>query len=542
MGRGREVAAEPPSRHRRTLALLAQPAAPLVLAAVALAASAVLVFTAPWALLAVPPLGAVLYFGIRARIRATEDRRRWRELAVARRRLWHAAAHDPVTGVASRARVVSEGDATLRRLAEAGPDGQVVLLLIDLDNFTAVNETLGMPAGDEVLRGVAARLSAVTEPGEVLGRVGGDEFALLAVVPPGRDAAGYALDRAAGVALAVARTAEVAGVAVTIETSIGAASAVAGACGMTELVRRAGVALSRAKRGARIVSYDAAFDHANTDRLTVLSELRAALSADDQLCLALQPTIDLVTGGPVAAEALVRWRHPRRGLLSPHDFIDVVEQSDLVGPFTERVLDLALVVAADWAEAGLPLPVAVNLSARNLRDPALPEEVAAALRRHGVPASRLILEITETVMLDESSVVDDVLSRLRALGAQVAVDDFGTGYSSLRLLTRFRVDEVKVDRAFVAAMAHSAEAAAIVRTTVDLARSLGLRVVAEGVESAEQRDALAAMGCTAAQGYHFSPPLWPDRARAALAALYRPAGEGGPARRVIPLADQQHAG
>nr|WP_018351623.1 EAL domain-containing protein [Longispora albida] len=260
------------------------------------------------------------------------------------------------------------------------------------------------------------------------------------------------------------------------------------------------------------------------ERVTMLAELRQALLVEDQLVLALQPAVELATGAPIGAEALVRWQHPSRGLLAPDAFIEVVEHSDLVGPFSRYILDLALRITSEWAASGLIVPVAVNLSARNLLEPDLPGVVAESLRRHGVPAGMLVLEITETVMLDESPIIDQVLAGLRELGVRIAVDDFGTGYSSLTLLTRFQVDEVKVDRAFVSKMGVSPEAAAIVKTTVDLGRALGLRVVAEGVETAEQRQALIGMGCTAAQGYHFSPPLFPDKAGVALATLARAAG------------------
>jgi EAL domain-containing protein (putative c-di-GMP-specific phosphodiesterase class I) len=216
-------------------------------------------------------------------------------------------------------------------------------------------------------------------------------------------------------------------------------------------------------------------------------------------------------GGVTGVEALIRWNHPRRGLLMPADFVTVVEHSELLGEFTRYVLDRALTIAARWAADGLDVPVAVNLSPRSLLDPTLPDDVATLLARHGIRPDRLVLEITETVVMSELAVIDDVLSTLRAMGVQLAVDDFGTGYSSLTFLTRVTVDEVKVDRTFVQRMVESDEVAAIVKITVDLAHRLGLRVVAEGVETAEQRAELAALGCTGAQGFFFYPPMPPDR-------------------------------
>jgi EAL domain-containing protein (putative c-di-GMP-specific phosphodiesterase class I) len=229
--------------------------------------------------------------------------------------------------------------------------------------------------------------------------------------------------------------------------------------------------------------------------------------------------VDLATGAPTGVEALIRWRHPRRGALGPGEFIRAVEGSELLGAFTRYVIDKALRAAAQWASEGVPVPISVNVSARSLLDPRLPADVVELLRRHDVPPHRLVLEITETVVMSEMEVIDEVLSGLRAAGVQLAVDDFGTGFSSLTFLTRVSVDELKVDREFVAKMVHSAEAAAIVRTTVDLARTLGLRVVAEGVETADQRAALAALGCTAAQGYHFFRPMPADKIVAVLRSL-----------------------
>jgi len=209
----------------------------------------------------------------------------------------------------------------------------------------------------------------------------------------------------------------------------------------------------------------------------------------------------------VSVEAFVRWRHPRRGTLKPVDFVRAVEQSELLGQFTRHVLDAALDVAARLRDCGADLPVGVNLSPRSLHDRQLPHDVRRLLERHGIPPRGLILEITETVVLSEDKVVDEVLAELRALGVQLSVDDFGTGCSALTFLTRVALDEVKVDRTFVTRMADQPEAAAIVRTTVELGRELGRRVVAEGVETAEQYQALLALGCTTAQGFYFYAPM-----------------------------------
>ncbi len=445
------------------------------------------------------------------------------------------AEHDELTALVNRSRLLECGDQSLRTLADSGRAADVALLLLDLDHFKDVNDTLGHAAGDELLRAEAARLERATAPGELLARLGGDEFALLiTTVPESAPAVDRAVSRARELAAELAQPIEVAGIVLSIEVSIGVVVATAGSCDMTELLRRADVAMYQVKRaGGTVAVYDPGKDATSTDRLALLAELREALDAGDQLVLAMQPAVDLVTGGPTGVEALVRWQHPRRGLLQPGEFIAVVEQSELVGPFTRYVLNEALSVTAGWAAEGLNVPVAVNLSARSLLDRRLPGDIAELLGRHRVPPERLVLEITETVMMTELDIIDDVLAALRRLGVQLAVDDFGTGYSSLTFLARFPVDEVKVDQGFVTRMADSPEAAAIVRTTVELARALDLRVVAEGVETAEQRETLTAIGCTAGQGFHFFPPMPVERTGKVLWTLRRAAEARG--AQVIPL-------
>lgn len=452
---------------------------------------------------------------------ALHDAATHRELRLVTARSSYEAVHDPLTGLANRAAMLGKGDQSLRQLAHDHP---VALLLLDINQFKEVNDTLGHAAGDQLLRLTANRLSALARPGDLLGRLGGDEFALLLTSVPvlGDRAApiAHALRQAREIAERLAAPTEVAGVRMSIEVSVGVVVADAGTADLTELLRRADIAMYQAKEGGgSVAAYDSARDAASTDQLALLAELREALEVDDQLVLALQPAVDLATGAPTGVEALIRWRHPRRGWLSPADFIRPVENSEQLGAFTRYVLDKALGVAAGWALEGLDVPISVNLSARSLLDPRLPAEIADALRRHQVPPHRLVLEITETVVMSELEVIDEVLATLRSMGVQLAVDDFGTGFSSLTFLTRIAVDELKVDRSFVIRMADSPEAAAIVRTTVGLAHELGLRVVAEGVETAEQRIALTELGCTSAQGYHFFKPMPADKIGAVLGSL-----------------------
>ncbi|AEB42993.1 putative bifunctional diguanylate cyclase/phosphodiesterase [Micromonospora maris] len=454
---------------------------------------------------------------------ALHDAATHRELRLVTARSSYEAVHDPLTGLVNRAALLSQGDQALRQLAHDHP---VALLLLDVDQFKEVNDTLGHAAGDQLLRLTANRLTALTRPGDLLARLGGDEFALLLTsVPVLGDhtaALAYALRQAREVAERLAAPAEVAGVRMSVEVSVGVVVAAAGTADLTELLRRADIAMYQAKSGGdSVATYDSTRDAASTDQLALLAELREALQTDDQLVLVLQPAVDLATGAPTGVEALIRWRHPRRGLLSPADFIRAVENSDQLGSFTRYVLDKALTVAAGWAGEGLDIPISVNLSARSLLDPRLPSEIAEALCRHQVPADRLVLEITETVVMSELEVIDQVLSALRAMGVQLAVDDFGTGFSSLSFLARVAVDELKVDRSFVLRMGDSPQAAAIVRYTVGMAHELGLRVVAEGVETAAQRSALTELGCTAAQGYHFFKPMPADKIAAVLNSLAR---------------------
>lgn len=431
----------------------------------------------------------------------------------------HDAQHDPLTGLLNRTTLMARGETAVQLVPHADP---VVLLLVDVDHFREINDTLGHAAGDELLKVTTARLQHAARPGELLARLGGDEFALLQTNPeagPGGALRG-AVRRGRDLVAQLAETARVSGVSVSIDASVGVVVAPAGTAEMSELLRRADAALWDAKQGGDAVGwYDSNRDVGGTDRPALLAELRTALQHDDELRVVLQPVVDLRTGAPIGVEALARWHHPRRGLLAPAEFIRLVEHSDLLGSFTEHVVDQALAAAAGLARRGMAVPVAVNLSARSLLDHRLPKALSTLLRKHRVPGRRLVLEITETVMTRELPGVDEALASLRALGIRLAVDDFGTGYASLTFLTRVRLDEVKVDRALVAQMAESPQAAAIVRTTVELGGELGMQVVAEGVETAAQKELLLRLGCGAAQGFYFAEPVAVERVPGTLRAL-----------------------
>ncbi|WP_460493987.1 putative bifunctional diguanylate cyclase/phosphodiesterase [Dactylosporangium cerinum] len=441
------------------------------------------------------------------------------ELRTMSERTTYDAIHDPLTGLLNRAALLSRGNALLRR---RGVDDPVAMLLLDVNDFKEVNNALGHAAGDEVLRVIAGRVTEAGNAGDLLARLGGDEFALLItdLDTGGADLAlAAAVERARKLGVQIAVPMRIDGVLLSKEPSIGVVVAATGEVDLTELLRRADIAMYQAKRAVQPVAwYDAGRDDASTDRLALLAELREALHSEEQLTVELQPAVSLAAGAQqiTGVEALIRWRHPRRGRLAPDQFLPVVEASELMGPLTRWVLDRAIGLASGWRRAGLAVPVSVNISARSLLERQLPETIGDLLARHRLPAELLVLEITETVMLSKSPVIDDVLARVQRLGVQLAVDDFGTGFSSFTVLTRLPVQEVKIDREFVSQMIDSPKAEAIVRATVELGLRLNLRVVAEGVENPDQRAALASLGCTSAQGFLFHPPLSADRLAAVL--------------------------
>jgi diguanylate cyclase len=422
----------------------------------------------------------------------------------------HEAAHDALTGLANRTVLTGRGGELLD--AAVRQHNRVALFLVDLDHFKQVNDSYGHDVGDALLRETSRRLVAGVRPSDLVVRLGGDEFAL--VLPDLAADADLAAANAS-VCAALAGSVTVAGIDIDLAASIGVACAPMDGVTVPELLRCADAAMYRAKTAARSVD-----GHRSTGqqaerpaqwrggpgRRRLVSELHPSLHRGE-LELQFQPKVDLRTGAAYGAEALARWRTPTGKLLDASDFMPVVEASDVVGGFARQVLDLALAAAAQWSVDRGTATVAVNLSARDLLDRSLPGDVAAALDRHAVDPTRLILEITETMMLSQLDVVYQVLTELRRLGAQLSVDDFGTGFSSLTFLSHVDVDELKIDQSFVARMLGNPVDATIVATLLDLGRRLGLRVVAEGVENGPQRDHLLAMGCESAQGYFLGPPM-----------------------------------
>jgi diguanylate cyclase (GGDEF)-like protein len=427
----------------------------------------------------------------------------------------YAAAHDSLTGLPNRRQLLERAEEAFDNRTD---QGMVALLLIDLNHFKEVNDTLGHQAGDKVLREVATMLERGAHPGDLVARLGGDEFAVLLT---GLPTPALATHRAEALLSCLDRSIEIDGMRLTVEACGGIASA-PGSGGVTELLRRADVAMYQAKRsGQRTATYEHARDTADIGRLMLGGELRRAV-AEHEFIVDFQPIVDLGSGEVISAEALARWHHPEHGNLSPMQFLETVERSGQLPAFADAVLEQSLTAYGMWREAGFDLPVAVNVSPRSLLDETFPSAVLSRLARHGVPADRLVLELAETLTLSQLEVVDRALSELRDAGVRLALDDFGTGVSSLTVLSRIPVHQLKIDREFVTAVETSSEAAAVIRSTVDLARSLHLTVVAEGVESEPQRHALWELGCVAGQGHLFARPMRSDRL---LATLLR--GSGG---------------
>ena len=415
------------------------------------------------------------------------------------------ARTDELTGLANRRSLTWHLEQLVRRGDRAS------LLLLDLDHFKELNDTLGHAAGDELLRRIGPRLSSVLGPGDLLTRLGGDEFGIIVAHEDG----GAGRDRPLVVAQRLLAVLEepfdLRGIALRVDGSIGIAHHPDHAADASGLLQHADVAMYLAKeRRSGVEVYDAGLDRHTPDQLALAGQLRGAIAAG-QLVVLHQPKVDLATGGVVSTEALVRWQHPTEGLLSPAAFLPLAEQTNAMGPLALAVLDLALRDAAAWRADGLELEVAVNLAAANLLDVELPGIVAAALERHGVPASGLRFEVTETSVLADAERCVSVLEGLRRLGVGLSLDDFGTGHASLSRLATLPVDELKIDRSFITDVATDAAHRAIARTIVDLGRSLGLRVVAEGIEDDDCLAAVRALGCDVAQGYGLGRPM-PARA------------------------------
>jgi diguanylate cyclase (GGDEF)-like protein/PAS domain S-box-containing protein len=425
-----------------------------------------------------------------------------------RERLAFAAIHDPLTGLPNRELFTDRLDVALRRAARTGR--QVAVMFLDLDRFKLINDSLGHDVGDQVLCAVASRLSSVTRASDTLARFGGDEFTVLCDEVD----ESAALDMAQRLMTTIARPLSLATGEVFVSMSVGIALSQPGQTGAVVL-RNADVAMYRAKdRGpARIETYREDDEENVVSRLRTSNDLHRALERDE-LELHYQPFVDLHTETLLGMEALVRWRHPSRGLLLPQEFIALAEDSGLILPLGNWVLEEACHQAATWIRSRVAggedparINVSMNVSAIQLADPGFPGRVADALEITGVDPDRIWLEITESTLMRDADEAVMVLRALRDLGVHLEIDDFGTGYSSLSYLQRFPVESLKVDRSFVADLDQRSDNAAIVRAIIGLGDSLGLPIIAEGVERRGEVEKLASLGCYLAQGYLFGRPI-----------------------------------
>jgi diguanylate cyclase (GGDEF)-like protein len=415
----------------------------------------------------------------------------------AEERLAHLAYHDALTDLPNR--MLLHDRLTQAMLAFHREKQPLALMVLDLDNFKAINDSLGHHAGDRILQQVAARLRTVLRDTDTVARLGGDEFALML---PHTDLAGATataeklLQRLKSPYMLDERS-------LIVGASIGLAAFPEHSTVAETLLQQADIAMYAAKSGGLgLAAYSADRDRQAHRRLAVISDLREAIACDQFVCY-YQPIVNLTTGAVIALEVLARWQHPEQGLLPPSEFIDLAEQTGLIEPLTMLLLEKAL---TEWMVEGarVEMPIAVNLSARHLRDPNLPDRIADVLRARSVAPSGLILEITENFIMSDPVRSVASLSRLHEMGVTLALDDFGTGYSSLSYLRRLPLDELKIDRSFV--MGLDTEDDAIVRSTIELAHNLGLMVVAEGVESPAIYGRLRDLGCDAGQGVFICAP------------------------------------
>ncbi|MEP7243226.1 MAG: EAL domain-containing protein [Gammaproteobacteria bacterium] len=417
------------------------------------------------------------------------------------RRILKLAYQDPLTDLANRSKF---SDQLERAMALATTEGRrLTILMMDLDRFKYVNDTLGHSVGDHVLREVGKRLQRIVVGSECVARLGGDEFAVLMNRTGDTDFVGTAREIISALEVPILFE----GQPLDVGTSIGIAHFPEHGSDAQTLVRNADIAMYVAKRNkSGFATYDPHYDTSQQEHLSLLGELRRAVE-QNELRVFYQPKVSLHSANVSSVEALLRWEHPSRGLVSPALFIPFAEHTGYIKILTRWVLREAIRQCGEWCRAGLRLQVSVNISARDLMNRELPDMVAALLEEHDVAPNLLCLEITESGFMDDPAHAQKVLDRLAKLGLQLSIDDYGTGYSSLSYIMRLPVQELKIDRSFIASMVGNADISTIVRSTIELGHNLGLKVVAEGVEDVESWNLLAALGCDDAQGYFMSKPL-----------------------------------
>jgi diguanylate cyclase (GGDEF)-like protein/PAS domain S-box-containing protein len=447
-------------------------------------------------------------------------------------RLQHIAYHDSLTGLCNRVRFRDCLAAAIER-CRRDPERGFAVMYLDFDRFKLINDTLGHSAGDQFLVTAARRIARQVRPSDIVGRLGGDEFAILIEHSAGEEMALAMADR---LQHALREPFQVDGTEVNSSASIGITFSSVGYHTPDEVLRDADIAMYRAKSGgrARHALFDTALRSQLSDQVRLEADLRQAIE-HDQILLAFQPIFDLASGRIVSFEALARWTHPVRGPVAPALFVAVAEESGLIGKLTERILSLACQQLGHWqANTGNPrLRMQVNLSGIDLCHGSLATQVAHLLRAHGIEASQLTLEITESKLMTQLERALETLTRLRDIGVGISVDDFGTGYSSLSYLSTLPISSLKVDRSFVHHMMNAAQDAEIVRAIISLGNALGKTVIAEGIETSAQLAQLRARGCRFGQGYFLAPPMPADEALQLLhaereTAAAAPAGEYEP--------------
>lgn len=419
--------------------------------------------------------------------------------------LEHQALHDELTNLPNRALFQDRLEQAI--LKGRRTTGVFAIMLMDLDRFKEVNDTLGHDVGDLLLKEVGLRLTSAVRASDTVARLGGDEYVILL-----ENLSEESVERVAEkILVALERPFPLNGEMVDISASIGIARFPEHGSDVITLTRHADVAMYAAKNEhIGYAVYSALQEHGSRADLALKSQLRRAIE-EDELVLYYQPKITHATGTVMGVEALVRWAHPKRGFLSPDLFIPAAEKTGLIGPLTRWVLAKALQHCAQLHQAGSRISVAVNLSTRDLHDRELPGVIAELLSKAQISPAYLVLEITESAVMDNPTFALDILNRLDEMGVTLAIDDFGTGYSSLAYLSRLPVDEIKIDKSFVIDMMNDRQAAVIVRSTIELAHNLGMKVVAEGIETREVWNTLTQWGCDFAQGYYMSEPLLADQ-------------------------------
>ena len=422
--------------------------------------------------------------------------------------LHRQATHDALTGLPNRVLLNDRLDRALREAARSGE--RVALLVMDLDQFKEINDALGHDSGDRLLIALSRRLEHVLRDADTIARLGGDEFAILLTTDASRAGAVTVARR---VTAALEKPFDMEGLSLQTNASIGIALFPDHGTDAEELAKRADVAMYVAKRSAYSYSvYAPEHDRSSVRRITLLGELGRALELEE-FTLYHQPCYDLRSGTIAGTEALLRWNHPHHGLMLPSEFVDLAEVSGLIQQVTRFVAERAIATASSWPEQAGPLAVSVNLSVRNLYDPDFVHWIQRLLLDTGYAPSRLTLELTESQLMDDPTLAVEVLGALHDLGIKTSVGDFGTGQSSLAYLKHLPIDELKIDRSFVAGMCENESDATIVKSIIELGHNLGLTIVAEGVEDAETLRRLVELTCDRGQGFHLGHPMLPDQLR-----------------------------